>query len=115
VNIAFGRSLFGRGVVFLDDVRPPDPDKPDPRAAAEMSAFDELPPEARRQIANGRFGAAVDELVFKVRRNGASAQVRERLKQRGLMPCDVGTEGCVLLEIAILEEAESDRLRRELV
>lgn len=111
----YGRSVFGCGVVPLfDDARPVDPNKPDPRSAAEMRAFDRLPAEIRAAVAGGKYGVEVSDVVETVVRRGASNPVKERMKARGLAPCDVGTEGVVLEEIALIEERESARLAAEL-
>ena len=112
----FGNRLsFGVSVFPIDEPAPFDPKKPDPRAVAEMRAFDELTPEARARIAESAFGAQVSDLVDRTMRRGATTAIRERLQKRELAPCDVGTEGVVLEAVAILEEEERARLKAELV
>lgn len=84
------------------------------RSRAEMAAFDELPVEARQRIANSAFGVQLADIADTVKRRGASDIVKARLKERGVFPCDVGTEGVILETVAVLEEHERKRIADEL-
>lgn len=119
MRLPFGANVFplfadGESVFEESRTRKPRPNEPDPRARKEMKAFDALPAEARRAIAESPFGAVVAELHDQVVRRGASPAARERLKARGLMPCDAGTEGVLLEEVALLEEQERTRIAAEM-
>jgi hypothetical protein len=81
------------------------------RARAEMRAFDRLPPEIRRAIAEGPFGPAVADLLDEINRRGSTPQERERCAARGVVPC---TENVLVERIAILEQSERERIAREL-
>ena len=79
----------------------------------EMRSFDALPEHARRAIAESRFGVAVADTYAEIVRRGASDQVKHALRAKGLTPSDVGTEGCLLEEVTLMEAAESKRILDE--
>lgn len=87
-----------------------DPNKPDPRARSEMDVFDNLSAEQRDAIRNSRFGVALASTYATIVRGGSPPHVRDALKARGLMPCDVGTEGVLVELVRIEEERESARM-----
>jgi hypothetical protein len=114
------RNTFGSSYSILGfglRVEPPAPDpwKPDPRAREEMSTYDSLDPQVRAAFANSLYGAAVADTVRSVIHHGASGQVREVLKAKGVMPCDVGTEGVIVETVRLMDEHEKLRIRDELV
>ena len=78
----------------------PDPNKPDPRAMAEMEAFDLLPPEARASVSESPNDVALAGKLQDVRSRGAPRAVLERLRSRNLMPYQVGEGGIVAEQIA---------------
>lgn len=112
MRFAFGSRAC---VIEFDQVRKRRrPGDPEPRARAEMRTFDDLSPEMRLRIANSPFGAQIEVMLEDIVRGGAPPAVRDRLKSRGLYPCDVGNEGVLLELIDILEDTERERLRKEL-
>lgn len=75
---------------------------PAQRASAEMQAYDALPPEARKAVAESPNDVALTNRFLSIRQRGAPRHVLERLHARGLMPYQVG-EGGILAEL-VLEE-----------
>lgn len=92
----------------------PDPGMRDVAAHArrEMRVFDQLEPETRSAFANSLFGPPVAATVSEVIRRGARNDVKAVLRERGLFPCDVGTEGVVVETVKVLDREESQRLKR---
>lgn len=83
-------------------------------ARADMRVFDDQPAEVRAAFANSLYGVPVAETIASVIRRGASDEVKRVLRDRGLMPCDVGTEGVVIETIRLLDTRESQRIKAEL-
>jgi hypothetical protein len=68
--------------------RPPNPNRPDPRAVAELEAYDLLPPEARATVRESPNDVALADKLSRV---------------RGIMPAQLGLGG-------ILAELVADEL-----
>jgi hypothetical protein len=98
--------------------RPPQDEDPGNRdrrelARQQMRAFDAQAPQVREAFANSRFGVPLD-VVATVHRRGPNDAVKARLRERGLFPCDVETEGVIVETIAALDDAEAQAIRRQL-
>jgi phosphoglycolate phosphatase-like HAD superfamily hydrolase len=92
------------GVLSFFEPQPVDPSKPDPRAVAEMEAYDLLPAEARAAVGDSPNDVGLADKLQGIRQRGAPRVVLERLRERKLMPYQVG-EGGILAEI-IADELE---------
>jgi hypothetical protein len=81
-------------------------------AIAQMWEFDGQPPEVRAAFAGSQFGVPLD-IVRDVKRRGANNAVKAALAARGLFPCDVGTEGVIVMTVAEIDRAEGAHLRSQ--
>jgi hypothetical protein len=83
----------------------PDPNKPDPRAMAQMQAFDSLPAETRASVRESPNDMNLADKFHAIRQRGAPREVLDRLRERKLMPYQVG-EGGILAEVLADELAK---------
>ncbi|WP_456681871.1 hypothetical protein [Bradyrhizobium sp. USDA 3311] len=97
-----GVMAYGNGLALERAPAPVDPSKPDPRARAEMEAFDLLPPEAREAVRSSANDVSLVGKIVRIRNMGAPRSVLERLRSRSLLPYQVG-EGGVLAEMVAEE------------
>lgn len=114
---------FGNSICFFEpEEKPIDPWKPDPRAREEMRAYDRQPAEVRAAFRESLYGAAVHDTVERVIRRGPSDAVKAIIREKGLLPCDLGTEGVVIETLRLADELdgrnsprlETKRIRSEL-
>lgn len=67
--------------------------------ARQMKIFDQLTPEARMRIAQGRDDTDTVDLLRRVEMAGPGDRARRALRARGVLPCDVPIADIVSLEL----------------
>jgi phosphoglycolate phosphatase-like HAD superfamily hydrolase len=97
----FGASY---GIAAMFEPRPVDPKKPDPRAIAEMEAYDLLPAEARAAVGDSPNDIGLAGKLHNIRARGCPRHVLARIRDRNLMPYQLG-EGGILAEV-VADELE---------
>ena len=104
----FGTNSYSGVVVFAGLYLPReiDPIKPCPRAAAEMEAFDLLPPEAREAVRSSPNDVALSGKLLTIRQIGAPRYIADRFRARGILPYQVGVTG-ILAELVVDELRQS--------
>lgn len=97
---------FGSHFAFFGESQEPapaDPSKPDPRARAEMEAFDKLKPEARVAFREALQQFSCAEVVNLVNQRGATPAVVAAARARGLLPYQLGLDGVVVETVRQLD------------